>query len=158
MANHNRIYATPSQTKKIFGNIKKVGKDFFGRFTSLFQTMMVQAQKEMGEESIANEAVNEEMDDRLVRAATTASSLEAEQDSGNIAMTQYKNRVFDLEDTKNSQTQEIYSLKRRVKNLKKKQRSRTHKLKSLSKVELSARLESSDDEGLGEEDASKQGG
>ncbi|GJV06789.1 hypothetical protein Tco_1344445 [Tanacetum coccineum] len=32
--------------------------------------------------NVADEAVNEEMDDSLVRAATTASSLEAEQDSG----------------------------------------------------------------------------
>nr|GFC32310.1 hypothetical protein [Tanacetum cinerariifolium] len=35
-------------------------------------------------------AVNEEMDDSLVRAATTASSLEAEQDNGNINKTQSK--------------------------------------------------------------------
>nr|GEZ91761.1 hypothetical protein [Tanacetum cinerariifolium] len=48
--------------------------------------MMVQAQEEMG----VDEAVNEGMDDRLVRAATTASSLEAEQDSGNISKTQSK--------------------------------------------------------------------
>ncbi|GKG25807.1 hypothetical protein Tco_0398953, partial [Tanacetum coccineum] len=33
--------------------------------------------------NVADEAVYEEMDDSLVRAATTASSLEAEQDSGN---------------------------------------------------------------------------
>nr|GEW06653.1 ribonuclease H-like domain-containing protein [Tanacetum cinerariifolium] len=41
-------------------------------------------------ESIANKAVNEEMDDKLVRVSTTASSLEAKQDSGNIAKTQSK--------------------------------------------------------------------
>ncbi|GJS18218.1 hypothetical protein Tco_0412690 [Tanacetum coccineum] len=40
--------------------------------------------------NVADEAVNEEMDDNLVRAATTASSLEAEQDSGNIDNTQSK--------------------------------------------------------------------
>ncbi|GKF94392.1 hypothetical protein Tco_0284092 [Tanacetum coccineum] len=40
--------------------------------------------------NVADEAVNEEMDDSLVRAATTASSLEAEQDSGNINKTQSK--------------------------------------------------------------------
>ncbi|GJS88493.1 hypothetical protein Tco_0771129 [Tanacetum coccineum] len=39
---------------------------------------------------ITNEAVYKELDDRLVRAATTASSLEAEQVSGNITKTQYK--------------------------------------------------------------------
>ncbi|GKF53249.1 hypothetical protein Tco_0160159, partial [Tanacetum coccineum] len=57
--------------------MKKVGKDFSGRVTPLFPTMMVQAQEEQGEDK----AVNEEMDDSSVRAATTASSLEAEQDS-----------------------------------------------------------------------------
>ncbi|GJS27278.1 hypothetical protein Tco_0487898 [Tanacetum coccineum] len=40
--------------------------------------------------NIADEVVNEEMDDSLVRAATTASSLEAEHDSGNIDKTQSK--------------------------------------------------------------------
>nr|GEW83967.1 hypothetical protein [Tanacetum cinerariifolium] len=152
-----------------------------------------------------HEAINEEMDDRLVRAATTASSLEAEQDSGggtrcqeamrdavaqtrservskisndpllvgvntprseedilklNKSMdlcTSLQNRVLALEATKTSQAQEIDSLKRRVKKLKKKRRSITHKLKRLYKVGLSAKVESSDDEGLGEEDASKQG-
>ncbi|GJR59917.1 hypothetical protein Tco_1502079 [Tanacetum coccineum] len=40
--------------------------------------------------NVADEVVNEEMDDSLVRAATTASSLEAEQKSGNINKTQSK--------------------------------------------------------------------
>ncbi|GKA15081.1 retrovirus-related pol polyprotein from transposon TNT 1-94, partial [Tanacetum coccineum] len=40
--------------------------------------------------NVADEDVNEEMDDSLVRAGTTASSLEAEQDSGNILKTQSK--------------------------------------------------------------------
>ncbi|GKA95294.1 uncharacterized mitochondrial protein-like protein [Tanacetum coccineum] len=40
--------------------------------------------------NVADEAVNKEMDDCLVRAATTASSLETEQDSGNIDKTQSK--------------------------------------------------------------------
>ncbi|GJR11617.1 ribonuclease H-like domain, reverse transcriptase, RNA-dependent DNA polymerase [Tanacetum coccineum] len=78
MSNHNRIHVAPSHTKKIFGNMKRVGKGFSGRVTPLFPTMVVQAQEEMGED----EAVNVEMDDSLVRAVTTTSSLEAEQDSG----------------------------------------------------------------------------
>ncbi|GKB47509.1 putative ribonuclease H-like domain-containing protein [Tanacetum coccineum] len=51
MSNHKRIYVTPSHTKKIFGNIRRVGKGFSGRDTSLFLTMMVQAQQEQGEGS-----------------------------------------------------------------------------------------------------------
>nr|GFB82505.1 hypothetical protein [Tanacetum cinerariifolium] len=43
-----------------------------------------------------------------------------------------------------------------VKKLEKKNKSRTHKLKRLYKVGLTARVESSDEESLGE-DASKQG-
>ncbi|GKE16623.1 hypothetical protein Tco_1424200 [Tanacetum coccineum] len=41
-------------------------------------------------ESVADEAVHKELSDSLVRAATTASSLEAEYDSGNINKTQSK--------------------------------------------------------------------
>ncbi|GKE27360.1 hypothetical protein Tco_1442744, partial [Tanacetum coccineum] len=153
--------------------------------------------------NVADEAVNEEIDDSLERAATTATSLDAEQDRGNINKNQSKatlnepssigtssgsgpksqdtmgdtisqtrsenvsklsndpllargntlqsgedslklkelmelctnlqNRVIDLEKTKTSQAQEITSLKRR------------------------ARVASSSEESLGEEDASKQG-
>ncbi|GKE73383.1 hypothetical protein Tco_1535424, partial [Tanacetum coccineum] len=41
-------------------------------------------------ENVADEAVHKELGDSLVRDATTASSLEAEQDSGNINKTQSK--------------------------------------------------------------------
>ncbi|GKD55322.1 hypothetical protein Tco_1288709, partial [Tanacetum coccineum] len=40
--------------------------------------------------NVEDEAVNKEMDNSLVRAATTTSSLEAKQDSGNINKTQSK--------------------------------------------------------------------
>ncbi|GKC80178.1 hypothetical protein Tco_1130952 [Tanacetum coccineum] len=71
--------------------------------------------------------------------------------------TNLQNRVIDLEKTKTSQAQEITSLKRRVKRVETKGGSRTHGLKRLYTVGLSRRVESSDKEGLGEEDASKQG-
>ncbi|GKA17974.1 hypothetical protein Tco_0697811 [Tanacetum coccineum] len=48
--------------------------------------MVVQNQSQLGEDG----AVHKELGDSLVRAATTASSLEAEQDSGNINKTQFK--------------------------------------------------------------------
>nr|GFB82369.1 hypothetical protein [Tanacetum cinerariifolium] len=41
-------------------------------------------------ESVADEAVHKELEDSLVRVATTTSSLEAERDSGNINNTQSK--------------------------------------------------------------------
>ncbi|GJX32163.1 hypothetical protein Tco_0242018 [Tanacetum coccineum] len=144
--------------------------------------------------NVADEAVNEEMNDSLERAATTATSLDAENHRDTIAQTRsenvskhsndlllargntlqsgedrlklkelmelctnLQNRVIDLEKTKTSQAQEITSLKRRVKRLKKKGGSKTHRLKRLYKVGLSRRVESFDEEGLGEEYVSKQG-
>ncbi|GKC86317.1 hypothetical protein Tco_1142034 [Tanacetum coccineum] len=71
--------------------------------------------------------------------------------------TKLQQRVLTLEETKTTQAQEITSLKLRVKKLEKGKMSRTYKLKRLYKVGSSRRVESSEDEGLGEEDASKQG-
>ncbi|GKC76635.1 hypothetical protein Tco_1127409 [Tanacetum coccineum] len=51
MATHNRTYIAPSHTKKIFANMRRQGKDFSGRVTPLFPTMVVQAQEEIGEGS-----------------------------------------------------------------------------------------------------------
>nr|GFC87329.1 hypothetical protein [Tanacetum cinerariifolium] len=61
-------------------------------------------------EFVTNEAVNEEMDYSLVRATTTATSLDAEQD-----------RDDELKRTKTAQQTKIAGLDRRVKKLEKKQ-------------------------------------
>nr|GEV79714.1 retrotransposon protein, putative, Ty3-gypsy subclass [Tanacetum cinerariifolium] len=93
-------------------------------------------------EHVVDEAIHKELGGSLVRAATTTSSLETEQDS---------------EKTKTTQANEIDSLKRRVKKLEKRNKSITHKLKRLHKVGLTTRVESSDNEESLSEDASKQG-
>ncbi|GJV92398.1 ribonuclease H-like domain-containing protein [Tanacetum coccineum] len=51
MSHHKEIYVNPSHTKKIFSNVKREGKDFFGRVTPLFATTMVQANQEEGVDS-----------------------------------------------------------------------------------------------------------
>nr|GEV28878.1 hypothetical protein [Tanacetum cinerariifolium] len=199
-----------------------VGKGVFGREIPLFPTMMVQAQEEMVEGSAnptnphhiptviqpstsqpqniqQHRKRRKKMDDSLERAATTATSLDAEQDIGNIFKTQskaspndlvlkelvqvvvpsakkpwrilllklglreylkfptihYLQELTHLEVT--TQALEIDSLKRRVKKLERRKRSRTHGLKRLYKVGLSTRVKSSEDEGLGEKEESKQG-
>ncbi|GJZ04389.1 hypothetical protein Tco_0537664 [Tanacetum coccineum] len=122
--------------------------------------MMVQNQAELGED----EVVHKEWGDRLVRAVTTASSLEAKQASGGglrcqetMGDTIAQTRVRDLEKKKTTQANKIASLKRRIKKLERKDRSRTHRIKRLYKVSLTTMVESSrDKEDLGE-DASKQG-
>nr|GEU54076.1 uncharacterized mitochondrial protein AtMg00810-like [Tanacetum cinerariifolium] len=50
MLKHKEIYVPPSHTKKIFANMKRrQGKDFFGKATPLFETMMVQHQEDNDE-------------------------------------------------------------------------------------------------------------
>ncbi|GKE17038.1 hypothetical protein Tco_1424615, partial [Tanacetum coccineum] len=223
ISNHKRIYVTPSHTKKIFRNMKRVGKGFSANVTPLFPTMVVQNQQELGEGSVipidlqhtptilhpstsiqpqktqkprkptrkntkvpqpsgsskhvADEAVYKERDDNLVRDATTASILEAEKYSVQVVVpdaekpwripllkleliefcTKLQQRILDQVNTTTAQAQEITSLKLRVKKLEKKGGSRTYKLKRSYKVGSSRRVESSKDEGLGKEDASKPG-
>nr|GEW58476.1 hypothetical protein [Tanacetum cinerariifolium] len=67
-------------------------------------------------------------------------------------------RALSFEQTKTNQAAKIEKLKKRVQKLEGKKKKRTYGLKRLYEVELSARVESSEDkEGLGaQEDASKQ--
>ncbi|GKB76866.1 hypothetical protein Tco_0943761, partial [Tanacetum coccineum] len=53
MTRHKGVYVIPSHTKKVFANMKRPGKGFSGKVTPLFETMMVQATKDMGEDSAA---------------------------------------------------------------------------------------------------------
>ncbi|GJS96077.1 putative ribonuclease H-like domain-containing protein [Tanacetum coccineum] len=110
MINHNRIYIAPSHTKKVFANMKRQEKDFSGRVTPLFSTMMVQAQQEQ-EEAVNEENVPTHSNDPLL--------------SGEDRL----------------KLKELMTLCTNLQN----------------RVGLSARVISSEDEGLGEEDASKQG-
>nr|GEX72640.1 hypothetical protein [Tanacetum cinerariifolium] len=105
----NDVYVTPAHTKKVFTNMKRQNKDFSGTITPLFASMLVPQVVE-GEGSgqpsepqppssttppshekqvttVGNEAVYTGEDGRVVRAVTTATSLEAEQKSGNINKT-----------------------------------------------------------------------
>nr|GEV58609.1 ribonuclease H-like domain-containing protein [Tanacetum cinerariifolium] len=105
----------------------RVGKEFFVRETPLFPIMMEQAQEEIG----VNTPRSGEDSLKLIELMELCTILHS--------------RVFALETTKTTQALEIKSLKRRVKKLEKTKKSRTHKLKTLYKVGLSVRVESSDD-------------
>ncbi|GKC27888.1 hypothetical protein Tco_1035182, partial [Tanacetum coccineum] len=107
--------------------------------------------------NVADEAINEEnvskhSNDLLLSGEDSIKLNELME-----LCTKLQQRVLDLENTKTTQALEIDNLKRRVKKLEKKDTKRTHKLKRLYKVGLSAKVVSFKDEGLGEEDASKQG-
>ncbi|GJV26004.1 hypothetical protein Tco_1378699 [Tanacetum coccineum] len=202
MSKHKEIYVTPSHTKKVFANMKRQGKDFSGRDTPLFPTMIVQAQEQVGEGSEiptdshhtptttqpSTSKPQKKQSRRKQRKDTEDPQLSGPtepvtDDTENVASvpthsndpllsgedrlklnelmelcTSLSQRVLDLEKTKTSQAAEITELKERVKRLEKKGGSRTHRLRRLYKVGRSARVVSSEDEGLGDqEDASKQG-
>ncbi|GKD56119.1 hypothetical protein Tco_1289506 [Tanacetum coccineum] len=108
---------------------------------------------------VADEAVYKRLDDSLVRVATTASSLEVEQDNGNIPRNYFRGNilqsgenslklnelielctnlqtiVLDLEKTKTTQAKVIVSLKRRANKLEQKKRSRTDGLKRINSID-----------------------
>ncbi|GKC36842.1 hypothetical protein Tco_1049226 [Tanacetum coccineum] len=216
----NDEYDTPSNTKMVFANMRRQGKDFSGTVTPLLATMLIQPQADVGEGSgqptepqytptttsssniepipiiasssqpqkthkrrktkrptkisqscgpttlVADETIHEERGDSMERVATTAASLDVEQDSGSgprrqdtilgdtPAQTRFE-RVLALENVKVAQDLEITSLKKRVKKLEKKKKAQTPQLKRrLFKV----RIESSADKSLGDQEvASKQG-
>ncbi|GKB10446.1 hypothetical protein Tco_0844369 [Tanacetum coccineum] len=79
----NDKYDTPSHTKKVFANMRKQRKDFSGTVTPLFPSMLA-LQAVEGED----EAVYEERGGSVEWAATTTTSLDAKQRSGNINRTQ----------------------------------------------------------------------
>ncbi|GJT39718.1 putative ribonuclease H-like domain-containing protein [Tanacetum coccineum] len=51
MSTHKKIFVNSFHTKKVFATMKRAGKDFSGRITPLFDTMMVQPVEEIGEDS-----------------------------------------------------------------------------------------------------------
>ncbi|GJT73465.1 hypothetical protein Tco_1032751 [Tanacetum coccineum] len=158
MSSHKRIYVTPSHSKKIFANIRRQGKDFSGRETPLFPTMVVQAQEEMGEGS----AMPTDPHHTPIITQPSSSQHQSKQEYRRskrkyteVPQPSDPTNVAD-EAVNEEPTQEITSLKLRVK--KKKGGLRTHKLKRLYKVGRSTRIVSSDEASLGDqEDASKQG-
>ncbi|GJX85553.1 hypothetical protein Tco_0336327 [Tanacetum coccineum] len=153
MATHNRIYIAPSHTKKNFANMRRQGKDFSGRVTPLFPTMVVQAQEEIGEGSAM--PTDPHHTPIITQPQWKQKSRRPKEKDTKIPQSSVP--MLDLENTKTAQAQEITSLKKRVKKLEKKRGSRTYKLKRLYMVGRSRRVVSSKEEILGDqEDASKQ--
>ncbi|GJR39901.1 hypothetical protein Tco_1215585 [Tanacetum coccineum] len=122
-------------------------------------------------DNVTDDVVHKELGDSLVRAATTASSLEAKQDSGNINKTRSKATLNEPSSTGTSsgsgpmcqETMGNTIAQTRFENISKLSNdsllargSRTHGMKRLRRVGATARVESSgDEEDLGE-DPSKQ--
>ncbi|GJW67720.1 ribonuclease H-like domain-containing protein [Tanacetum coccineum] len=166
MSQHKNIFVNPFHTKKVFANMKRAGKDFFGRITPLFDTMMVQASEQVGEDSdhptdsnqipiIDQPSTSSQPKQKQKSKRRQRKEAEVPQDKIEHEETQ----VLDLEKAKDAQEKEIVALKKRVQRLERKKKSRTIGLRRLNKVGMFRRVESSEDqESLGDhKDASKQG-
>ncbi|GKE29689.1 hypothetical protein Tco_1445073, partial [Tanacetum coccineum] len=168
MSTHDEIFVTPSHTKKVFGNMKRIGNGFSeakkqSRRKQRKDTEIPQSS--VPTEPIADEAANEENvpiqsnDPPLSRVNTLGSAKDRLSLKELIDLcTKLCDRVLDLETTKTAQAKEIASLKKIVKKLERKRKSKTPGMKRLFKIGRSTQVVSSKDEGLGDqEDASKQG-
>nr|GEW62789.1 uncharacterized mitochondrial protein AtMg00810-like [Tanacetum cinerariifolium] len=89
-------------------NMRRIGKGFPGRITPLFPAIVPSDPME----HVVDEVVHKELRDSLVRAATTASSLEAEKDSESLGEDASKQgrRIDDIDDDEDI-TLEGYTLK-----------------------------------------------
>ncbi|GJT83242.1 putative ribonuclease H-like domain-containing protein [Tanacetum coccineum] len=147
MSRHKGIYVIPSHTKKVFANMKRPRKGFSRKVTPLFETMMVQATKDMGEDSAAP------TDSHFIPIHTQPSSSKPQKkksikkqrkDSGptepipdeaiNKEHVATPSMIYLKVTTKSNQALEIESLKRRVKSLEKRRKSRTPGFKRLRKA------------------------
>ncbi|GJY33145.1 ribonuclease H-like domain-containing protein [Tanacetum coccineum] len=139
------------------------GKDFSGRITPLFDTMMVQASKEMGEDS---DHPTDSTQVPILDQPSTSSKPKKKQPS---KKTQRQEEEVSQDETEHEESvptpsndpkhSAIVALKKRIQKLERKKMSRPTGLKRLKKVGMSRRVESSEDQEslVAPEDASKQG-
>ncbi|GJS60449.1 hypothetical protein Tco_0655233 [Tanacetum coccineum] len=130
------------------------GKDFSGRITPLFDTMMVQPIEEMGEDS--DNPINS-TPIPIIDQPSLSSHPKKHKSSKKVQRQEAE--VLDLQKAKDAQAKEIDALKKRIQRLERRKISRPTCLKRLRKVSMSRRVKSSAyQERLGvPEDASKQG-
>ncbi|GJR62561.1 hypothetical protein Tco_1504723 [Tanacetum coccineum] len=173
MAKHKEIYVISSHTKKIFANMRRQGQGFSRNVTPLFETMMVNAQEEVGEGSglhtdshhtptntqpSLSKSQKKIKPKRKQRQAAKVHSPSSEIPVEESIQTP-SNDPLPSEEAKIAQAKEISKLKKRVKKLEKWRKSRPTGLRRLKKVGLSKQVESSEEkDSLGaQEDASKHG-
>ncbi|GJW90678.1 hypothetical protein Tco_0168231 [Tanacetum coccineum] len=127
---------------------------FDSMVTPLFDTMMVQASKEAGEDSDHPTNSNQIP---IVDQPSTSSQPKKKQKSRRRQRKEAEKHVLDLKKAKYDQAIEIASLKKRVEKLERRRKFRTTRLKRLKKVGTARRIKSSNDSLGAQEDASKQG-
>ncbi|GJR78487.1 hypothetical protein Tco_0149272 [Tanacetum coccineum] len=163
LSKHKETYDIPSYFKKIFANMRRKGNKFSGRVTPSFPTKLESMKSKKKTTKVSHPSSSlDAVDDEPVTHISSDPQLSGE-DRLKLAelleiCTKLPDRVLALETEKTTQALEISTLKKHVKKLEKKVGKITHKLKRLYKVGVTRRVQSFDDEVLGDEkDASKQG-
>nr|GEV51362.1 hypothetical protein [Tanacetum cinerariifolium] len=164
LSTHTTKYTSPALTQKVFANMRRVGKGFYGVETPLFKGMLVEqhgdekgdADEHVEEVNTGDAGGDDSADHREVQppspkpqsqpqpqqAADFPMSLLQEALDACGALTR---RVEHLKYDKVAQALEITKLKRRVKKLEKRNKVRVLKLRRLQRVGTSQRVETSDD-------------
>ncbi|GJU59491.1 putative ribonuclease H-like domain-containing protein [Tanacetum coccineum] len=155
---------------KVFANMKRAGKDFSGRITPLFETMMVQPVEEMGKDSdhptdstpihiIDQPSSSFQPKKNQPSKKAQRQEVEVSQDEAEHEESVPTPSNDPQPSAKDAQAKEIAALQKRIQRLERRKMSRPTGLKRLRKVGMSRRVESSEDqESLGApEDASKHG-
>ncbi|GJR06972.1 putative ribonuclease H-like domain-containing protein [Tanacetum coccineum] len=163
MSKHKKAFVNPSLTKKLFGNMKREGTRFSRKITPLFDTIMVQASEEVGEDSDHPTDSNQIP---IVDQPSTSSQPKKKQKSKRKHRKEAKVAHDETEHEESVPTPsndplpsaiEIASLKKRIERLKRRSKLRTTRLRRLKKVGTTRRIESSNDSLGAQEDASKHG-
>ncbi|GKC72973.1 hypothetical protein Tco_1118856 [Tanacetum coccineum] len=153
-------YIFDAMVKHLDGGVK-----FLLRITPLFDTMMVQPVEEIGENS---DHPTDSTPIHIIGQPSSSSqpkkdkpTKKAQRQEAEVPQheAEHEESVLDLQKAKDAQAKEIASLKKRIQRLEKRKMSRPTGLKRLSKVGMSRRVESSEDqESLGvPKDVSKHG-
>nr|GEX61177.1 uncharacterized mitochondrial protein AtMg00810-like [Tanacetum cinerariifolium] len=145
LSSHNVKYSSPALTQKVFSNIKRVGKGFFGVDTPLFEGIIVAQQAD----DVADEgAAGVDVD--VVPAATEPSIPSP------TPTTQPPPPSQELPSTSQvAQALKIIKLKKMVKKLERKNKLKVSGLRRLRKIRTAQRVESSGDTVM--DDVSKHG-
>nr|GEV56127.1 hypothetical protein [Tanacetum cinerariifolium] len=114
LTSHNTKYTSPALTQKVFANMRRVGKGFFGVDTPLFASMLVQSQPQAAEEE----------DDVEEQPTNTSESSMSLLNTLMETCTTLSQKIAELEQDKQTQALEIFKLKKKVKKLEKKRKSK----------------------------------
>nr|GEX58917.1 hypothetical protein [Tanacetum cinerariifolium] len=125
------IFIISSHTKKVFANMKRERKDFSGKVTPLFATMMKkQKSKRKQRKEVEVPSPSSEIPTEEGVLTTSNDPLPSGDDRMQLTelmnlCTNLQKQVLDLEKAKTDQVKEIADLKKRVKKLERKKKSRT---------------------------------